>query len=266
MSSKNIGKIVKIKIGTKKVYIVLENKERIEVSYQVFKSLNLKEGQMFKQSDKTHINELKLGEKLFSYALKLASTSCLSKNELKKRLIKKHANVKQIEDIISNLLQEGLLNEEEYIDEYLEHYHNRFYGINRIKKLLREKGYDLEVIKNIAYDEQLEQELANALIKILEKKYHNSNYSSLKEKCYKKLIYNGFEFEVANNALNLLDDKSHVSELNCLKIDLEKAKRKYINKCSSKDLYNNVIKYLLSKGYRFNDIEMIKGEILNEMD
>lgn len=266
MSSKSIGKIVKIKIGSKKVYIVLDNKQRIEVSYQVYKSLNLKEGQTFKESDKTHLNEIKLGEKLFSYALNLTSKSAISKNELKKRLTKKGASLSQIDDIINNLTQEGFLDEEEVIYEFIEHYHNKFYGINRIKNILYEKGYDVELIKNIEYDEVEEQELANILIKYLEKKYQNINYSSLKEKCYRKLIYNGFDFEVANNAILLLNDKISTNEIKCLKNDLKKAIRKYLNQCSSKDLYNNVVKYLLSKGYRHSDIEMIKGEILDEMD
>ena len=126
------------------------------------------------------------------------------------------------------------------------------------------KGFDKDLVKNIYHDEDIEQDIANVLIKQLEKKYSKSNYESIKQKCYRKLTYNGFENNVINNAIKLLDGKLFVNEMNSLRNDLKIAKRKYLNKCSSKDFSSNVVKYLLSKGYRYSDIELIKGEIQND--
>ena len=251
-------KIKRIKIGQKKVVIVFDNDDKLEISPNVYTEFNLFPNKSLSKKDIDELKKRSEVDKYFTYATKLLSARLYSKTKLKEKLTKKGANEIEIDAVIDLLIKYQMLDDDALIKEYLEYAEYKHFGYNRIKDDLFKKGVTSYKVDKIKYDEKRELKHAEALIKPFEKKYNKYNYSQTKKHCYDALLRYGFNSDIALTALNKLSPIDEKKEKMLLKEEYQKAVRKYDKKYKGYELNERISEYLLSKGYRYKDIKQIK--------
>lgn len=254
----NVKQIKKIKIGQKKVVIILSDLSKLEISPETYTEFNLFVGKNLTKKDIEQIESRNNIDKLYSYALKLLSNKSYSINALKEKLAKKSDEQKQIDEVINLLIKYSLIDESSLIKEYLEYADYKHFGYNRIKEDLIKKGIPLYKIESIKYDEVREYRLSKELIPSLEKKYSKYNHFLKKKHCYDSLLRLGYNYDVAKSVVEqniTVIDKKH--EMSLLKIDYKKAKEKYSKKYQGHELNEKINSYLVSRGYQYKDIKEI---------
>lgn len=251
-------KISRVKIGEKKVVLIFDNGDKLEITPNVYTEYNFFPG---KSLSKKEIDEIKSRndiDKYISYATNLVSSRVYSKNKMKEKLAKKGANETQIEQVIDVLIKYQLLDDKEVIKDFLEYADYRHFGYNRIKEDLYKKGITSNNIEKIKYDEDREYKHASILMKQYEKKYSKYNYSMMKKHIYDSLIRQGYNFDIANRAIEKVSPIDEKKEKELLKIDYQKAKNKYKDKYGQYETIEKIKQYLISKGYRYKDINELK--------
>ena len=254
----SVKKILRVKIGEKKVVLVFDDGDKLEINPNVYTEYNFFPGKLLSKKDIKDIKSRNEIEQYISYSTKLLSSKSYSKHELKEKLLKKGANEAQIEEVISLLIKYQLLDEKVLIKEYLEYADYRHFGYNRIKEELYHKGVSSIYIDNIKYDESRELKHAKALLGNLEKKYDIYNYGLKKKHIYESLVRLGYSYDVANMTLEYMSPINEKKELELLKLDYKKAKAKYEKKYGPYETIEKTKAYLLQRGYRYNDILKIK--------
>ena len=261
MPSNENGKIIKqVKIGKKKVVIVFDDASKLEISPNTFTEYNLYPKKPL--SDKT-IKEIKKRDsfdKYYQYALNTVSMKDISEKALREKLVKKGAKQSDINEIIKSLRRYNLINEADIVKDYLEYAEYKLYGENRIKDELYKKGVDKKYIDEIRFDDSRELEKAKSLMKKSERKYESSSYQDKKRHLYDLLLRYGYDMNIASSAVDSLNSFDKKSELTNLKKEYKKIYDRYKNKYEGHELTEKVVNYLLRKGYRYADINNIKGD------
>lgn len=257
----NISKVIKrIKIGEKKVVIIFDDGSKLEIRPNVYTEFNFFKGKAMSKKDINEVEEVNQIDEFVSYATKLCASKSYTKSKIKEKLIKKGANEAQCEKVIDVLIKYQLLDEKAFIKEYLEYADYRKYGYNRIKDELYKKGLSSYQINNVKYDEKRDLTLARELVKPYEKKYNKYSYSAMKSHIYTALLRQGYTYDVASKALEEVSPIDLKKEKELLKIEYQKAKRKYENKYGDKTSKEKIIQYLLAKGFMYKDIISLKEE------
>jgi regulatory protein len=79
-------------------------------------------------------------------ALALLAARDHGQHELTERLLRKGYGARVVEATVATLVQEGVLREERYVEQYIVHHAGRGHGPMRIRMELREKGVAQEAI------------------------------------------------------------------------------------------------------------------------
>ena len=114
------------------------------------------------------------------------------------------------------------------------------------------------MINKISFDEKEELSKANRFVKHFEKKFDKYSYEDKKKHIYESLMRYGYDSSVALKALDNISSYNKNEEINKLKEEYKKANRKYQNIYDDTIKDDKVIKYLLRKGYRYEDIKFVK--------
>ena len=203
---------------------------------------------------------------LFQKAVQKISINDYSPNKIKEFLKKKGASKREIEIVIQKLNKYDLLNEDELISKVISFCDLKHYGFNRIIKMLNDRQVSKDKIAKLNKDETREAKEAIEQTKRLVKRYKKKNTVNLKRNVYSALIRYGFDENIASLESSKVFN-SPVNELNMLKLEYSKLVSSYSRKLKGKELKDKITKCLLSKGYRFNDIQFILKEENNyEMD
>ena len=216
-----------------------------------------------KQTKDNKIDEV---DKLFNIAIKRIIVRDYSPAKLKQYLLKKSKNKKAVDEVIKKLKRYQLLNEDEFIERIIEYCDVKHYGYNRIIKMLNDRQVSKDKIAKLNKDEPREAKEAIEQAKRLVKRYKKKNTVNLKRSVYSALIRYGFDENIASLESSKVFN-SPVNELNMLKLDYSKLVSSYSRKVKGKELKDKITKSLLSKGYRYNDIQHVLKEKDNyEMD
>jgi regulatory protein len=81
-------------------------------------------------------------------ALGLLAGRDFSRNELTERLLRKGHAAEIIQEVVGALVQEGLLHEARYVEQFVTQHAGRGQGPQRIRMELRERGVDAEAIES----------------------------------------------------------------------------------------------------------------------
>ena len=225
--------ITQIKIGKKKIYLYFDE-EKLEISHNTYVEFNL---YVNKKLTNKEYNEIKRVEK----------------ND---KLISKGASSSQINSLVKEMKRLSLINDEQFVIDYLDIAKEKHIGINKIKEDLYKKKIDSSLIENIHLDNEID--IARKNLISLERKYAKLNYENRKRHIYDNLLRLGFDYHIASTLINEINDKDEEQEMICLKNDYQIALRKYKNKYKDRELKQKVINYLLNKGYSFKDIQKLK--------
>ena len=219
-----------------------------------------------KNSKQTKINKLDEVDKLLNIAIKRLIVRDCSPAKLKEYLLKKTKNKKAVDEVIKKLQRYQLLNEDELIERVIEYCDSKHYGYNRIILMLKTRGISLNKINNVKLDHQRETKEAIEQTKRLVKRYKGKNTVNLKRSVYSALIRYGFDENIASLESSKVFN-SPSSELNMLKLEYSKLISRYSRKLKGNKLKDKIIKTLLVRGYKTNDInKVIKEEEIYEMD
>ena len=199
-------------------------------------------------------------DKLFNLAVKRLIVRDYSPAKLKEYLLKKNKNKTVVDQVIKKLQKYQLLNEDELIERIIEYCDSKHYGYNRIILMLKDRQISLNKINNVKLDHQRETKEAVEQAKRLVKRYKKKNTVNLRQSVYSSLIRYGFSEDLASLESSKVSN-SPSNELNMLKLDYSKLISRYSLKLKGKELENKLVKSLLSKGYRINDIKKIIKEV-----
>ena len=137
-----------------------------------------------------------INEKLLNKALKLLSYRPRSVFEIKFRLKKLTPSVKEINTVITKLLDEDLLNDQKFADWWVDQrVTHRPKGNIALKSELFQKGIDRDIIDSVLLDSDQEQALAKKLL--------NSRKITIKPKAYQYLRARGFS---SSSILSAIDE------------------------------------------------------------
>ena len=190
---------------------------------------------------------------IYNMALTYIEIKMRTSKEIKDYLNKKNFNTKLIDEVLDRLNKEGYLNEEKYIDAFVNDKVNLTnWGPYKIKKSLLDLEQDETLINNKL--NTINENIWNGKIeKIINKKLNSlknkSNYmikNKLKIDLY-NLGYDNNSIEENLNNLNLNNNEN-------IKKEYSKAYNKYSKKYMDQELYQKVKSYLYRKGYKIEEI------------
>ena len=255
MPLENIGnKIVSIKFLKDKVVIKLKDETRIETAKEVFASFYIYKGKILTDKEINDIYKENRVYELYKYARKISTKRVYSEHKMREKLYLKTDNTMDVNEVINKLKKAGLINDTEFVKEYVEYANNKNIGKKKIKAKLQEKGVFNEEINKIHFDEKLEYKKAKTYLDKLDVKYDKYNYNAKKDKATKYLVSQGFDLNVALSVASELSAPKHKDEVKKLKPDFDKAVRQYKGKYSGREFKDKVFQSLLRKGYKMNDI------------
>ena len=251
-------KILRVKIGVKKVVLIFDNGDKFEILPNTYTEYNFFPGKALSKKD---IDVIKFNDeigKYLEYSTKLLASKAYSKHQLKEKLIKKGAKEAQIEAIIDRLVKYQLLDDKEVIKDFLDYANYKHFGYNKIKDELSKKGISSIYIEKIKYDEDREIKHASILLEGYIKKYSRYNYYQTKRHIYEALLRQGYTYDVATKVCEKLPPLDEKKEFELLKVDYQKAKKKYEGKYGPYETIDKISEYLMQKGYRYKDIAKLK--------
>jgi len=248
------NKITSIKFLKDKVVVKLKDETRLEMSKEVYTSFYLFKGKILTEKEIKDINNQNRVYELYKYARKISSKRVYSEHKMREKLYLKTTNTIDVNEVINKLKKNGLINDSEFVKEYVEYANNKNIGKNKIKAKLQEKCVFNEEINKIHFDEKLEYKKASSYIDKLEEKFSKYNYQAKKEHATKYLISQGFDLNVALDIALELKAPKHNDEVKKLKPEFDKAVCQYKTKYSGREFKDKVFQSLLRKGYKMNDI------------
>ena len=237
------------KIGKSKYKLCFENTELI-----LHENLILKYNLLSKRNLNSKEIEILLKENAFydsyDYALRLLSIKLRTKKELETLLDKKNYDKSIVNKVIDKILEEGYINDNKYIELYINDRINLSTdGPFKIKNNLLKNELDINYIDKVL--ESINNEVwKNKIEKIIDKKSKSNKNSKyiFKNKITNYLINLGYEKSMIYEILS----KQNFNDNNNYQKEIEKAKKKYSKKYSGYELELMIKKHLYSKGYTYN--------------
>ena len=190
---------------------------------------------------------------IYNMALTYIEIKMRTSKEIKDYLNKKNFNTKLIDEVLDRLNKEGYLNEEKYIDAFVNDKVNLTnWGPYKIKKSLLDLELDETLINNKL--NTINENIWNGKIeKIINKKLNSlknkSNYM-VKNKLKIDLYNLGYDNNLIEENLNNLNLNNNEN----IKKEYSKAYNKYSKKYMDQELYQKVKSYLYRKGYKIEEI------------
>ena len=247
-------KIKKIKILKNKVVVSFEN-EKLELDKEVYPNFYLYEGKEIDKKEYNKIKEFNNVSSFLKYAMRIRSKAVYSEYQIREKLYKKEATKPEVDKVISIMKGYDLIDDNAFIEDYVEYYNSLNYGKNKIINKLKDKGIFEERINKINFSISNERKKAKAILPRLEKKYDKYSFSQKKQHIYNAYVSNGFSNDIASEMVALIKEPvNNKEELKKLEKDYEKAYLRLSNKYQKKELKQKIMQALLSKGYRMNDV------------
>ena len=247
-------KVLKYKKIKNKYRVYFDNDLKIDLNDNIILRYELL---LKKEIDDNTFNKMILDnnkEDIYNKTLNYISIKIRSKEEIYNYLNKKGYEKEDINNTITRLEKNNLINDDLYVKSYI---HDKFYlssdGLNKIKKYLLDLKLD-ECIINKYIDEIDREDILDKLNKLIDKKIKSSKtYSGniLRLKLinyFFELGYNKSDIEEILNNKDLMDIDFGIKEYN-------KLYNKYSKKYDGYELENYIRNKLYQKGYDLNEIK-----------
>lgn len=195
-----------------------------------------------------------------SLAVYFISFKSRTSGEVRKYLTEHEISSEQIEAVLSNLTEIGLLNDYSYAESFIRGKINlASSGPYQIKQKLYQKGIPDDVIAEQLdefYDEEAQIDVAFKMAeKLVRQKSYKYTLSQLKQKIIQNLMAKGFSYSIADIVLADLElEADEENEAELLADELEKTARKYARSYDGYELKNRITQALARKGFDFSDI------------
>ncbi len=242
--------------GTK--YIVTFNDDtKIKISPLVLADFNLYAG---KEVSEEELNKLKKEEEkdeIKKYVKTLVNKKPYTERDLLKKALAKFKNYHLVIEVIRELKVSHLIDDEEFIDNYMDYFDKNNFGEYFIINFFRSSGLKEDLIKKLHFDEENEKKKALNYFESIKNKFVSSNFAKQKRKIYDRMLQRGFNISVILDVLNNLKINEEV-ENERLRKDFKKVKMKYfITNDNQVDANSKIINKLINKGYSLDAINAL---------
>lgn len=253
--------IKQIKFNKSSINIIFTSEETMSISESTFTHFYLYKDKVLSEDELLEIKQYDDLNKSRNYVINLLSKGLYTEKDIYNRLTtKKHLSKKDAHEVIEYLKENHFIDDEKYINIFVEELNYKNYGKNKIVQKCYDAGFKEELICKLVFDQEEEKLKAEAQLKkyIKNKEY---NYQKLKDNSYSFLLNQGFDLEICSSVVKIIDEEFDFSlEKDILKKDFEKYLHK--NKVDLNDYEDKrkVVAYLLRKGYRYEDVKkIVKG-------
>jgi regulatory protein len=207
-------------------------------------------------------------QKAYNTAISYLASRIRSEKEIRDHLLKKEMEEPVVQEVIHKLTDQKYINDMEYAQAYVRTQINTTdKGPCLIQTELKERGINPAFIEKAleTFTFELQVEKAGMISKKFIQKNAKDSIRILKQKLENLLIRKGYSFEIANVAVSDIHIDKHVeAELEALRIQAEKAQKKY-GKYTGFEYDQKMKQFLFRKGFSVEMIERILLEF-KEMD
>lgn len=166
-------------------------------------------------------------------------------------------NIKEINDIIEGLEERGYINDEAYTIMQVDRMDHALVGKKQILRDLVQKGIPYEQVeaKVKTLDEDNERTKCEQMASKYMMSIRNKSIRNKKLQMEEKLYRDGFPYDLAKdvvNGMNFEDDL--LQERVILLKTLNKIYKSYSKKYEGKKLQDRLVKYMMNKGFMYDDI------------
>ena len=142
----------------------------------------------------------------------------------------------------------------------------RLFGQKKIVEHLKREGIPDGLIAKAHFSHSNELKKAKGLIPKLERKYSRYGYENKKKHIYQALLVQGFDYDVAKEALNNVKKDSPKEEQSKLLNDFKKIQKRYLHKYEGYELKKKIYAALAAKGYKHSDIKLVMEKYYEQND
>ena len=268
MPSVNTGKklIKSIKVYKDHVTLSFGYKETLKISKEAYLSSYLYVGKSLTNKEISKLKELTALASLLNYAMSLISKRHYSEWKMYEKLIKKEPNKAAAMQVINKLKENDLLDDKAYMEDLITWDDERGFGKNKTIKHLKDQGIPDNLISKAHFSRSNELKKAKGLVPKLDRKYSRYAFNNKKNHVYQALLAQGFDHEVAREALELVRSDSPRLEKEKLINDYKKVYKRLESKYEGYQLRQKIYSALLAKGYKGKDIKLVLEEYNYEND
>jgi regulatory protein len=254
--------VLSVSQGRRGKYIVSLPDEKLRLSSSALTEFYIYKGKEITPREYREIMNYLKTEQLLNYGMRLASTGAYSTHCIREKLRLHSEDEEEVRKVIFSLKKNGLLDDEEYAKEYAEELSARLYGKKRILETLRfDKGISGEILLKVSFDK--EEEHAARFLTLSNRKYASLPLNAKKTKLGLALRRRGYDEPTIAVVLHALRAEPS-AEAKSLRLLCEKTVKRYANKYNKYELRGKCFAYLLSKGYRSEDVSQCLEETMNE--
>lgn len=177
-----------------------------------------------------------------------------SKQELRDKLARKTTNQQWIDAIIEEFISADYLNEKRFIENFIRFSQHKSYGRKRIIQNLKSKGADAQEV-NLAFSKECYNYIKSAT-KLLQNRYKQGIYNPyLKQKAMAFLQAKGHDFDDIFKAISEHNQNYAIEDTDPVKDATELLNKKFRDTINDKKSSNKATRFLLSRGYKFDQIK-----------
>ena len=168
--------------------------------------------------------------------------------------------------VIKKLKDNDLLDDRAFMEDLIAWDNERNFGQKKIIEHLKKEGIPDTLISKDHFSRSNELKKAKGLIPKLDKKYSRYAYENKKKHIYQALLAQGFDYDVAKEALNDVKKDKPKEEHTKLLNDFKKIQKRYSSKYEGYQLKQKIYTALASKGYKHSDIRIVMEKYYEQND
>ena len=267
MPSENSGnKIVKINILQTKVSLYFDNKEKIDITHDIYTSHYFYVGKELSLEEIREIRrQMELSEGL-AHARALCAKASYSEWKIREKLYEDNYSKSVIDDIVIQLKKDKFINDKRLAKEIVQYGNEKLWGKRKIIAELKKRGiFDTE-INQMKFTDASELTKARKLVKVYEKKYEHDVTSDKRRHIFDALVRDGYSTEIASSLTKKIEGEKANTNSNKINRDFSNALVSALKKCKTLDgVKANVFKTMLAKGYIPREIRILWEEKEDEI-
>ncbi len=199
-----------VKKDNKNVTLILDNNEKLFLSYEVFIKSGLRKGDEISESRISLLIEENQTFYIKQKAFRLLGRRLHSSYELKLKLKQKNYNDNLINEVIKQLTESKYLNDYEFAKSFTEeNIKNKLWGQRKTEAELFKRGINREIIGRIINEEFSDSNQFDNALELAGKKYKallkgNTSSEKIQSKLISFLIARGYDYDIVKRAVNLI--------------------------------------------------------------
>jgi regulatory protein len=204
-----------LKKDEKNVTLILDNNEKLFLSYEVYLKSGLRKNEEISDSRFSILIEENQLFHIRQKAFRLLGRRQHSAFELKLKLKQKRYNEQLIDRVINQLRNSNYLNDLEFAKTFTEeNIKNKLWGQRKIEAELIKKGIDREIITQIINEKFSDSDQFDNAIELARKKYkslldRNTNKEKIKSKLISFLLSRGYNYDTVKKVAETIIEKNN---------------------------------------------------------